>query len=289
MKIFQYEEAAALLADSRMLQQHISRIIYEKNRQERLFAEPPRKIMKPSAVLVLLGENCGDDCTLPGPCLILNKRSRHVPQPGDLCCPGGSLDKLMDPFLSRLLSLPAGILDRSFYNRKWRQAHPAETRQIRLFLAAGLRESFEEMRLNPLKFSFMGPLPPERLSIFCRMIYPLAGWVRHQQQFVTNGEVEKVIYIPLRAMLDPDRYACYRIEYSPKVKAWTQRRGQDFPCFVYEHGDGAEMLWGATFRIITEFLELIFGFIPPAPETLPVISRRLDRNYLTGDIRPDRT
>jgi hypothetical protein len=57
--------------------------------------------VKGSAVLFLL-------TTCPGakgrgfqPCLLLNKRSQQVLQPGDLCCPGGGVEK-RDRLLSRL-------------------------------------------------------------------------------------------------------------------------------------------------------------------------------------------
>src|SRR5512134_1427174 len=58
-----------------------------------------------SAVLLLLGPGL----TLESRhdiCLILNKRSRRVRQPGDLCCPGGSISLPIDLRLSRLLMMP---------------------------------------------------------------------------------------------------------------------------------------------------------------------------------------
>ena len=58
---------------------------------------------------------------------------------------------------------------------------------------------------------------------------------------------------------------------------------KDYPCFVHEHPDGHEVLWGATFRITMVFLEIVFGFKPPVMESLPIVHGSLDENYLTGN------
>ena len=42
----------------------------------------------------------------------------------------------------------------------------------RLLFAASIRESFEEMGLNPFGVQFLGPLPPQRLVMFHREIFP---------------------------------------------------------------------------------------------------------------------
>lgn len=238
--------------------------------------------LNPSAVLFLLGPQCGENKTESEPCLILNKRSQKVKQPGDLCCPGGSIAPHLDSWFAKFLTLPSLPMSRWHYWSHWHDQHPSEARQLALFFATSLRESFEEMRLNPFGVRFMGPLPPQRLKMFQRVIFPMAGWNSHQKRFIPNWEVEKIVHIPLRHLLTPDYYACYSLQFAPYVEKKLSRKAQDYPCFLYKNQDGQELLWGATYRIVTLFLNLIFGFTPPDMASLPVISGTLEGNYLTG-------
>ena len=131
------------------------------------------------------------------PCLILNKRSMKVRQPGDLCCPGGSVSPGIDYKLAQLLFLPGTPIRRWRFLGQWRRKRPAEADYLGLLLATGLRESFEEMRLNPFGVRFLGPLPPAELVMFRRKIYPLVCWVARQKKFTANWEVDKIVSIPL--------------------------------------------------------------------------------------------
>lgn len=233
-----------------------------------------------SAVLFLLAPGCSE--TDEGPCLVLNKRSRRVRQPGDLCCPGGSVFPRLDRLLAGLLAVPGSPLSRWPYWSQWKKRHPARARALSLLLATALRESMEEMRLNPLPVHFLGPLPPRSLSMFRRQIFPLAAWVPRQRRFLPNWEVERIVSIPLRHLLDPGRYARYRIRFAPGMRSGPGADVLDFPCFVHESGDNREILWGATFRIVKAFLERVFQFSPPNTTALPVISGHLDRRYTDG-------
>jgi len=265
-----------LLKDIPALQARISMVLTRQCRQTRACLETPGEGSKSSAVLFLLGGEGAE------PCLILNKRSRRVKQPGDLCCPGGSISPRVDGLVGKLLGLPLLPLGSWPPYRGWRRSAPADARRLALLLATSLRESFEEMRLNPLGVRFLGPLPAQRLVMFRRIIYPMAGWVAGRQKFVPNWEVEKIVPIPLRCLLDPARYVRYRLQISAAVATRFKGRTEDFPCFVFGAGDGRELLWGATFRVVMVFLELVFGFRPPDPERLPVVSGRIRRHYLTG-------
>ena len=55
--------------------------------------------IKGSAVLFLLTSFRADREIGFEPCLLLNKRSQHILQPGDLCCPGGGVER-RDQWLS---------------------------------------------------------------------------------------------------------------------------------------------------------------------------------------------
>ena len=232
----------------------------------------------PSSVLFLLGPHCSDPEDGFRPCLILNKRSRRVRQPGDLCCPGGGLSPRADHYWSKFLGLPGFPLGRWPYWRHWRRERPEAARALRLLLATSLRESFEEMRLNPLAAAFLGPLPPQRLIMFRRVIYPMVGWVSRQRRFFPNWEVEKIVRIPLGALLIPDHYGRYRIGYG----RGDGREVRDYPCFTHRSGAETELLWGATFRITMTFLKTVFDFTPPDPGRLPLVSAQLDRAYFGG-------
>ena len=267
------EEVEALLDRPERLARHVS---------ERLCALPPgagvriAPELSPSVVLLVLGRQC----EAAGPCLILNKRSRAVRQPGDLCCPGGGVMPRADAALSRLLFLPGSPLDRWPPWERWRKTRPAAARALARMTATGLREAFEEMRLNPLRLRFLGPLPPERLRLFRREIHPLVVWADRQRRFQTNREVERVVTIPIRHLLDPANYACFRVSFARNGDAAHEVR--DFPCVRYADESGEELLWGATFRIVSAFLRTALGFYTPEPASLPRIAGRLNRGYMTG-------
>jgi len=271
-----------LLGDSSALVEHLLRVLNERSGRERFFPQGITGFSSTSAVLLLLGRHRDNLRAFPEPCLVFNKRSKRVKQAGDLCFPGGRIIPRSDFYLSKILGLPLFPLARWPYWHRWRDLRQEESRRLALLFAASLRESLEEMRLNPLLVKFLGPLSPQRLEMFNRVIYPMAGWIIGQKRFFPNWEVEKIVYIPLRDLLNADGYACYRLQMGTCRDNREKGITQDFPCFLHKNRDEREVLWGATYRITTVFLELVFGFSPPPVETLPVICGSLDENYLTG-------
>ena len=279
-----------LLGDDSALCTEILRVLHEKSGDAPLF--PERVSVSPAAfaVLLLLGRGPVQQGLSSEPCLIFNKRSIKVKQPGDLCFPGGRMTPGSDLYLSRILRLPLFPLSRWPYWEHWKRLRPTEARRLSLLLAASLREGLEEMRLNPLGVTFLGPLPRQRLEMFDRVIYPMAGWMGRQRRFFPNWEVEKIVYIPIRDLLNPKGYGCYRLQMGPgpeiassRVRTHSTRcTAQDFPCFVYRKGNEREVLWGATYRITLFFLHLVLGFTPPPVKTLPIIEGALNDAYLTG-------
>lgn len=237
-----------------------------------------------SAVLFLLGFFRRSDGRVDT-CLILNKRSEKVRQPGDLCCPGGGIVPWLDIFISRLLKIHGTPLSRWSDWPLWRRQRSNQADLLSLLLATGLRESFEEMRLNPFGVRFLGILPAQQLVMFQREIYPFVCWISHQKRFYPNWEVEKIVMIPLDHLLNPINYARYRIEISFSNGRHQKRRRsevKEFPCFLHEQDGSTERLWGATFRITMNFLKYVFDFEPPAMKDLMTIKGKLDRSY-TGD------
>ena len=270
-----------LLNDPDALVKHISIRLFDISRNT--FTERRSAFKRgagTSAVLLLLGPQCGENGREP--CLILNKRSARVRQPGDICCPGGGITPVLDLFLSKLLPLPGLPLGRWPYWTRWHGKKNVNGDAMPLMLATGLREGFEEMRLNPMGFRFLGPMPPDCLRVFRRRIYPMVGWIPRQRRFRPNWEVDAIVRIPLRKFWESDRYANYRVSFSRGVEKHFNRKSDDFPCFIFETGGRQELLWGVTYRIIMNFMALVLEFQPPDTARLPVISGRLRGSYITG-------
>lgn len=236
--------------------------------------------IKGSAVLFLLTPHQVDADEPNEPCLLLNKRSRMVLQPGDLCCPGGGVERL-DKLLALVLRWPRSPLRKWPSWNKWKSMDRKKTQGLSLLMAAALREGWEEMRLNPFKVSFMGPLPVQKLVMFDRQIYPLVGWVPAHQDLVPNWEVDRIIYIPLSRLFDAQYYGRYRLTF--ETRGGKIHRKEDFPCFIHKSKNGDEILWGATFRITLDFLKLVFGFELPDLSTSKVIPGRLGKTYYRGN------
>lgn len=271
-----------LFPDDRDLQQRIRKILYRCLRAESGFAAGRSRSVGSSAVMFLLGRQPGWTSAGEGPCLVLNKRSDLVKQPGDLCCPGGGIDLRLDRWGARLLHLPLTPLTRWPFWRELRRERRRTSQRLSLLLATGLREAAEEMRLNPLGIDFLGPLPPQRLVMFQREIYPLVGWIRWQKRFFPNWEVERLVFIPLRQLLDPGRYARFRLTVEGAGNPDHYKR--EFPCFRYGPPGARELLWGATFRICMVFLKLVFDFTPPDQAAdLPIVEGTLKESYFTGN------
>ena len=272
------ENVNRLLKKPDALRQHIIRRLDAHNSHQMIFHLTKVDWQSVSAVLFLLGRYSAKDRFHGQPCLILNKRSAKVRQPGDLCCPGGRVGPRLDAALAAILRLPLSPLTRWPHWQRWRWEHPRQAGWLRLLLATGVRESLEEMRLNPFGLTFLGPLAAQPLVMFKRVIYPMVVWVSKQKRFYPNWEVEKIICIPLRNLFDPANYARYRLRIQNPSAGDTLNT---FPCFRYEKAGETEILWGATYRITIGFLNRVFDFEPPDMHSLPEIQGRLGRSYLS--------
>jgi hypothetical protein len=259
--------------------EHISSALQEKSLGSRGFPEDVFHSPLTSSVLFLLAGRCNGSSE---PCVVFNKRSLKVRQPGDLCFPGGRVAPRLDSLLAKLLKSPVSPLARWRFWPQWREHRREQADRLSLLLATSLRESVEEMRLNPFGVTFLGPMPPEDLLLFRRVLYPMVAWINRQTRFLPNWEVEKVVYVPLRDLLNPESYACYRLHFKGAGDRGQEGYVQDFPCFRHGNETGREVLWGATFRIVLSFLETVFGFSAPSMDSLPVITNTLDERYWNG-------
>jgi hypothetical protein len=271
-----------LLDDPAGLQSHILQVLVRKCGCESLFNAESCDRVKSSSVMLLLGPQVAENGADPEICIILNKRSKDVLQGGDLCCPGGTIHAHRDSYLGRLLALPGLPLSR-WSHWPFLQSHcPEEARLLSTLLATALRESWEEMRLNPLGVRFLGPLPSQCLILFRRVIHPMVAWLSRQKRFRLNWEVEKIISIPLRSLLNPDNYATYRLEVPPHLGWRLPGAEHEFPCLLYSDQDNREVLWGVTYRIVMSLVEMLFNFTPPDAKDLPQVHGVLEECYVQG-------
>jgi hypothetical protein len=158
-------------------------------------------------------------------------------------------------------------------------------RTILLFLANAARESWEEIGLNPFNVSFLGALPTYSLKIFRRTIFPVVGFIKHPWQYKPNSEVEKIIEIPVNAFFEPENYGRFYIE-ARNLESGKDYSSSYFPCLIFRHDGDEEILWGATFNIITSFLTIVFErSLPLLNDKARAISKRGPANYFKGTYR----
>ena len=119
-------------------------------------------------------------------------------------------------------------------------------------LDTALRESCEEIGLKPGDVEILGELDEIRTPTTLYHITPFVGMIPHPYEFKINrSEVEEIIEVPVSVLRDPRNY-------------WEETRiyaGKSWPISHYRYGD--RVIWGATARILKDFLALVFGEVPP--------------------------
>lgn len=212
----------------------------------------------------------------------LIKRSAKVTQPGDLSCPGGILHSFLDPLLRPLISCRLIPILQGDALKYTLTKDRTTSRAITLFLTNAVREAWEETGLKPWNILFLGPLPSYSLLLFKRTIFPLVGFVKREWHFYPNSEVENIIEIPLRTFFDDRNYGLYRIQPSNDIGT-GRKDSREFPCLIIHDNQGKEeILWGATFFIIMNFLNIVLDLEMPDVHEKRVITRILGPEYLTG-------
>jgi len=212
----------------------------------------------------------------------LIKRSSRVSQAGDISCPGGMLHPMTDKLLSSVFTTGLFPALSSEISRATLDKDRESVHLIRLFLSNAIREAWEEIGLNPLHVSFLGALPCYSLSLIARTIFPTVCLTPEPFAFRLSSEVEKILEIPLRVFFDASQYALLELEtpYSDPLHS------NQFPCIILTDAQGEkEILWGATFYIITNFLRIISNNSLPVPDSPSIFKKVLSKNYISGKSR----
>ena len=122
-------------------------------------------------------------------------------------------------------------------------------------LAAALREAWEELGIPPAAVAPLGALPPVATVVTSILIHPFAGRLPGPPALRPDPyEVAETIHVPLPALLDPATF---------HEEEWLLR-GMHRRIFVYRYGPYD--IWGATGRIVQQFLQRLHAWPPgPAP------------------------
>ena len=127
-------------------------------------------------------------------------------------------------------SFPGGVVERSDGSR----------------VETALREAREEIALDPRDVEVVGVLDDVPTSTSGFVITPVVAFCRRAPELRPDGrEIERILEIPLRHLLDP---ASFREEL------W-ERDDRVHPVLFFTYGD--DVVWGATARILRMLLDLL--------------------------------
>ena len=114
-----------------------------------------------------------------------------------------------------------------------------------------VREAYEEVGLKREEISFVGQLDDIRTTSRYA-VTPFVGRVPDRRYRPDEREVSEVVVLPVAALTDPANYEAQRREHS--------RYGEvDVPFFTVD----GYTVWGATGRMLVQFLELTTEWSPP--------------------------
>ena len=111
-----------------------------------------------------------------------------------------------------------------------------------------LRETFEEIGVHPEDVEILGELDSMRTVSSSFHITPLVAVIPYPYEFTVNtDEIEELVEVPLSALLDEKNYR-EEFQIYQGITYWGS---------VYEYR--GKVIWGATARILKQFLDLVFG------------------------------
>ena len=113
---------------------------------------------------------------------------------------------------------------------------------------AAVREAWEEVLLEPSLVVPRGELGHVQTVVSDSYIVPVVGALATRPEVGPSptGEVDRVLWVPLVELAEPDTFHAER---------WGHDPGYDM--YFYDLAD--ETVWGATGRMLFELLQLAFG------------------------------
>ncbi len=113
-------------------------------------------------------------------------------------------------------------------------------------LQTALRETAEEIGINPVKIKILGKITPLFIPVSKTLVNPFVGYMMQRPVFTPcKKEVDYVIELPVINLLQPNAVVVENLHirgYS--IKAPGYKTGNDF-------------IWGATAMMLGEFVELL--------------------------------
>ena len=115
-------------------------------------------------------------------------------------------------------------------------------------LATAFRESFEEIGLRPEDIEILGELDDVETLVSNFVITPFVAAIPYPYEFkISQREVEELVEVPLSVFLDEHNFS----------EELLESRGETVVSYSYRYKD--HVIWGATARILKQFLDLVFG------------------------------
>ncbi len=121
-------------------------------------------------------------------------------------------------------------------------------REDRDLQATALREAQEELGIDPAHVRILGALDDVYTFVSGFVVTPFVGLIPHPYPFrASAAEIAEVLMVPLATFRDP-------------AKMHVEERNRDgWRVQVYFYHHGAHEIWGATARIMKDFIDAIFG------------------------------
>ncbi len=119
-------------------------------------------------------------------------------------------------------------------------------------LGAALREASEGIGVRAKDVTVLGTLDDENTVVSGFMLTPFVGAIAYPYPLrVSPAEVHSVLEAPLRSLLDPRNV---------RAEIWTDGTVHRT---IYVYTVAGDIVWGATARIILQFLRKVFGEAVP--------------------------
>lgn len=119
-------------------------------------------------------------------------------------------------------------------------------------LETALRETEEEIGIPRRMVTILGILDDVYTFVSGFVITPFVGVIPHPMPLRVNlHEIAEVLTVPLAVFRDPARV---------RIEERTRPTGERIELYFYDHGE--HVIWGATARIMKEFIDAVFGAMP---------------------------